>query len=708
MTSKYRIEAVEIAGFKAFSTPQIVPINGKTTFIFGENSLGKSSIVEAIVWCLYGTETGVRNQLYKGPCYVNLYLTESANSSKISRIQRRMHQTDNESDVDVYSPDGTRKNITDFIPQLKKLEHGPGTRVIFAEQEPGRRYSHDLNNFEELIAAYLGLDIAYSLIDWLARFIDNQEAIFNTQVRSQEKEIHDEIQKRVQVVHERIKMITGQPPWDSKFPPSESETSEKVRSFFKNISSLLGEDNQTAPDTDLEGLLNISLSKLDQLENSSKASLEADAEALENKQKTVSALRDQLSDVTQQIKSLDETADKRTSQLAELLKGKSESALISEREQLLSSIGKLSQQLTLIQAVEPLVTNESQKCPVCNTALCADELMKGLQSLKSKAGEDAVEVQNRIDNINTLLENVKTIKKAIETMQISIGLRKRSQSSIETELSTLLGMQQVTIDALDAKLVELRRSLGDLQNKIQDATAKFVTLCDQLSKFQRAAEYHKLIRYLSRLDAYFQSEDHQKALEKIREFDKYMHSLKNIHLTLENAYVKAFSSYLPILSKEMTKVYCLLTKQKSFDAIRIIEEPGNPINKSKRKMVLQVGSPKRDVWVTPEKADVLNGQALSALNLVPYFAFAQMGMSKHEIDFLLIDDPSQSFDTSHVEYLLDILKPVADSAQVIIATHERDKFQGKVESLFKNYNIINVNSFNVDSGPIFSPVTQQD
>jgi DNA repair exonuclease SbcCD ATPase subunit len=305
VTSKYRIEAVEIAGFKAFTTPQRVPINGKTTFIFGENSLGKSSIIEAVVWCLYGTETGVRNQLYQGPCFVNLYLMESGDSSKISRIQRRMHQADNESDVDVYSPDGSRKNITDFIPQLKKLEHGPGTRVIFAEQEPGRRYSHDLNNFEELIAAYLELDIAYSLIGWLVKFIENQETTFNNQVRSKEKEISDGIQKTCQIVYERIKMITGQPPWDSKFPPSEIETLEKVRSFLGNISSLLGEDNVAVTSTDLEELLTLGSSKLNELENSSKTSLEANVKALENRQETASELRNQLYDVIQQVKNLE-------------------------------------------------------------------------------------------------------------------------------------------------------------------------------------------------------------------------------------------------------------------------------------------------------------------------------------------------------------------------------------------------------------------
>ena len=229
MTSKYRLKSVEIAGFKAFTIAQKIPIDAKTTFIFGENGLGKSSIMEAIVWCLYGTETEVRNKLYQGPCFVSLYLADSSDFSKVFRIQRRMHQADNESDVDVYLPDGTKKNITEFIPQLKKLEHGPGTRVIFAEQEPGKRYSHDLNNFEELIAAYLGLDVAYYLIDWLGKFIANQEENFNIHVRSKQKEITDKMQKKTQSIHDRLKFIMSQPPWDSKFAPSENETMEKAR-----------------------------------------------------------------------------------------------------------------------------------------------------------------------------------------------------------------------------------------------------------------------------------------------------------------------------------------------------------------------------------------------------------------------------------------------------------------------------------------------
>ena len=118
---------------------------------------------------------------------------------------------------------------------------------------------------------------------------------------------------------------------------------------------------------------------------------------------------------------------------------------------------------------------------------------------------------------------------------------------------------------------------------------------DRFSKLQRAADYHKLLRYLSKLDSFLKSEDYENALKKLAEFDRYLNSLKKIRSILEAKYVNAFSAYLPVLGKEMTTVYCALTRQKSFDTIRIVEEPGSIINKSSRKMVLQVGSLLRDM-----------------------------------------------------------------------------------------------------------------
>ena len=83
---KFRINSIAIEGFKGFTNRQAIQISGKHLFIFGPNGYGKSSITEAIRWCLFGL-TGrpdeiVRNQFYApADCFVELELVDQNGDS---------------------------------------------------------------------------------------------------------------------------------------------------------------------------------------------------------------------------------------------------------------------------------------------------------------------------------------------------------------------------------------------------------------------------------------------------------------------------------------------------------------------------------------------------------------------------------------------------------------------------------------------------
>ena len=102
-------------------------------------------------------------------------------------------------------------------------------------------------------------------------------------------------------------------------------------------------------------------------------------------------------------------------------------------------------------------------------------------------------------------------------------------------------------------------------------------------------------------------------------------------------------------------------------------------------------------------SEVLNGQAFNAVNLVPYFVFSQFQAEALELDCLLIDDPSQSFDTSRVELLLQELATAATHAQLIVASHEEDRFRPFIDKYFPSgsYRVLRVTSFAPDVGPTF-------
>src|SRR5439155_19785013 len=110
------------------------------------------------------------------------------------------------------------------------------------------------------------------------------------------------------------------------------------------------------------------------------------------------------------------------------------------------------------------------------------------------------QVQKRVEAIDSILSNIDFFKKTIEMTKVLVGLTKQEQANLEHSLSGQLGVQQISVDLVDAKLIELNKSLEDIRNRIVTAATKLSSLSDQLLKFQQAAEYHKLNRYLTKSD----------------------------------------------------------------------------------------------------------------------------------------------------------------------------------------------------------------
>lgn len=70
---------------------------------------------------------------------------------------------------------------------------------------------------------------------------------------------------------------------------------------------------------------------------------------------------------------------------------------------------------------------------------------------------------------------------------------------------------------------------------------------------------------------------------------------------------------------------------------------------------------------------------------------------------LLLDDPSQRFDTERVHLLLEELRSAASHAQLIIATHEVERFSNLLDQYFSpdQHIVLNFKTYNSDEGPFF-------
>jgi hypothetical protein len=174
-------------------------------------------------------------------------------------------------------------------------------------------------------------------------------------------------------------------------------------------------------------------------------------------------------------------------------------------------------------------------------------------------------------------------------------------------------------------------------------------------------------------------------------------SVSKIREALNGGFGRELDKALPNVEKEMADVYLRLTDQKSFTLVHVnrgILTPRGP------ELTLVVGSEQNPGhWYDPEQ--VLNGQSKSAVRLLPYFVFSSQEDFHRPLDFLLVDDPSESFDTGHIGLLLDLLYESTAHAQLMVATHEESEFLPLIKQRYETdkVNILKVESFDAKTGP---------
>ena len=250
-----------------------------------------------------------------------------------------------------------------------------------------------------------------------------------------------------------------------------------------------------------------------------------------------------------------------------------------------------------------------------------------------------------------------------------------------------------TLTDIESHLARLRRNLALSRTKTDKKAEAHKLLLRRINDFKRELHHHHNRRLVVELDKKLATGLEQ-ARKGLRDLQDFIHHVDELRLRLETAFNNALDRALPPLNNLLSTVFQRLTHQRSFELVRVYRHP-----EKIGHLELRVASRRR-----PDKnypVNVLNGQASKALHLVPYFVFSRFQPELLELDLLLIDDPSESFDTSHVSYLIEELRIASEHAQLIVASHEQDKFASDVAHHFDedNCTMMVVSDFDPVSGP---------
>ena len=694
----FRIHSLGIEGFKAFAAPQSIEIDGHV-FVFGRNGLGKSSVVEAIRWCLFGLadrpEAEVRNVFYPaGECRVELKLDGPGGGWS---IQRRLRPGLSRSNLTIQDPSGTTVPQSKVFPHMARLGPSEGTHIIFASQQTThRRPQADITDFDKVLYSYLQIDDVPDLLKRLQEEIEEQEEN-GRQLAEEVDDAERALRLKLDDLSSRIDENLAAAPWPGETVPTNAETDARIRAFVEECG---GSIEQAGGGTvTSEWLLEEAERAVEQLSAVTHDAVQRQLTEAQDAFRELETAKETLDERTEQLKTEQARVESCRHNLQNALGDTTKQQLCEERDELERQADQLDQYLVLVrQAVGYFEEFSPEECPVCDADVSPANILSRLQS-QIRSDLRTAELAQALTSVQARLKAICGAEAALATAEEACASVESGVAAVRAQLKKLLDdPADLSSDHTSERIAE---RICQLRLELREAGSLVASKRNALKNLHAEARFHEYRSRKERLDRNLEL-GLGPARAAHREFEDVLVTLCTVREALQESFNNTLNKTLPDINKLMTEVYGRLTQQASFP--KIVVESG-PAEKE-RTLHIRVTSDR-----TPGESfvpsEVLNGQAYNSVKLVPYFVFSQFQAEALELDCLLIDDPSQSFDTSRVELLVRDLATAANHAQLIVASHEEDRFMPLIDKYFRSgsYRVLRVTSFAPDLGPTLSVPT---
>lgn len=691
----FRVSSISVEGFKGFTTRQQSEVDGRHLFILGHNGLGKSSIVEAVRWGLFGSlrrpNEIITNQTYTGACRVEIGLTRG--SQRLCLRRTAIRGQSGGSDAELFDEEDNTVPIRDVLPQLESAPAGEGMHVVYAAQAaPHRRQAEDLTPFERTVFAYLGLSDVPVLRQMLADFVNDQEDIENS-LGAEVTGKYAEIQREIDELEDRREHYIESAPWGGGGVPDLERTAGRISDFCTELTGVTRERENL---TDLIGQL------ADDLEQAKEADTEQLEEAKERAETTITRITDLLTRVenTGAVR-IKRKLTEAMEELAAVLKGRDLSEVRKEHKDAETHVQKHGGLHTLlVRAQEWMDIKDDEddvKCPVCGDS----STLKGLQdfvtaSLGTTTDEEHV-ASERLSFAYALLRQVTELTKSVAELESELGVSMDILQSLVGEAEALLD-RETTIDRLITDLEQARQSREAYLGRVQDQLSMKRAIHDKwqrrFEKLQEEVDYHTTQGEL--LKRHRDLKDVERIQANLTSLTGFGQTVSMLQETVTRVLNDRLQAAAPKIDTALSNAFCALTSHPVYDRLYIDEQ------KFPQMQLLVDSSSDPYGGLTP--TEILNGQAINALKLVPYFAFSELTDFPFEVYLLLLDDPTQSFDAEHIDILLHRLCQLGKNVQLVVATHEIDHFVQLLPKHFgeSEYRVVRVVGFSRQGGPVLA------
>lgn len=521
------IDAIELKNWRSHEKTRLSLQSGVNGLV-GDMGAGKSSVLEALTYGLYGTLPAVKSRKINLDDLIRRHPTEQDQATvavefTIEQTQYRVERTlvrGKGTDKSTLREDGTlivgdqTSEVTEAVTELLGIGFDLFTTIVYAEQNQ-MDFFLDLapSDRREMIDDLLHLDRfedARSNLVTLRNTI-KQEYSAKKQQLSDEKDAYDQEEK--QTLQEEIETIEStieekneqrqeykKRTEEIKERLDELETKkEQVEHLDKQITRLSGTresiDNQIEqlqdeidPDIETETLETIEErlqdieKKFETLEElkERKQQIEKDLASLQQKRDTLDDELEKLESRKEKLEELDTVKDK-----LETLEEQYES-LKEEKQRRSTERDQLEEQHASLQEAE-------QTCPVCEQQLDDEHQQELLDRTSEKIDQHNKRLSTIKENMAELEDDIEDLSDKRDTLLQYQGVEDKIEKKTKTKASALDEIEAKTdkrdeiqqqIDAIDVEVLEEKQNELEKIQSIIEKKDKRQTLSEQIEEFQ--------------------------------------------------------------------------------------------------------------------------------------------------------------------------------------------------------------------------------
>ena len=667
-----RLRRITVEGFRAFSSSLVLDLDTDVLILTGPNGQGKTSLLDAILWCLSGLMSRIGKEQQEivslfsktSEATVELELTNAQGEELLVRRtsdgeRQRLHVEINGSASsgqeaqlllrDRFVPDHDLSAENLVLPAL----HTAMTKLVYLQQDLVRQFleEEDEAGRFETICELLGV----SRISVLQVELERQKASWTKATNVMQEEA-GEFGSAVFRLDSQIDELSES---DMQLATLADGWSDWWRSVLQFIEV---EERPRMDSADAAIVLDEVLRKVISIRHRTNRRLGQ----LEAVQKKLLAMEELPSISAAEAETARESAEREVDSLEEDLR-KAEAEVASRRFQVRGAYEKRQDMALFAQMA---LRHLGETCPVCQQAYDRDETEARLSRQAESSGEELQLPDTEF--LERLSEQVEKHREAaVEAKRRAIGVLR-----IEQEWQLLrLELTDLGVDLPGERVVEgLVRRLEDLEAEIRremETLLKLQSAGEDLSvkmaKVGEVARLDDLKKERNRLS--FQKEGVDKEVRGREEAGK---SAQSIIEALRLAGKELVSEELRRITPLAQRIYSAIEPHPAFRGLNLEAT----VFRGRGRVIASIEDSDRHVVATnPHR--VLSSSQSNALALAIFLAL-NVGSRSLPLESVMLDDPLQSLDDINLLGLVDLLRRLREGRQLILSTHD-PRFAGLLE-----------------------------